>query len=189
VKVLLSLILLSVLTLGCTKKEVTPIPDRTKAMEEHLNEFCSLQHSPLIFTAIKNVLYKMPYEDFVNVTNRKRPVLFIEMYDAGTARFANSQEFMISKNDPPCCQEGFTIVKLGMGLNAAKSTAPIEGIVAHELAHRILDHIRKGNVSCDSEREANALIKKWGFKKEFQEASEQFGQRKGDPAGCTEKKG
>ena len=59
-------------------------------------------------------------------------------------------------------------------------------MVAHEMAHRVLEHIRKGNVNCDAERQSNALIKKWGFKKEFKEASGLFGQKKGDPAACQE---
>lgn len=160
--------------------------DRPEVVEEYLGEFCSLQDFPVIFTAIKNVLLRMPYKDFLNATDRQRPVIFTEFYDSGTARFASSQEFTISKDDPPCCREGFTIIKLGLGLSSAKTSKPIEGLVAHELAHRSLDHIRTGHVNCDAEREANALIKKWGFKQEFQDASQQFGQRKGDPAGCQE---
>jgi len=160
--------------------------DRPEVIEEYLGEFCSLQGFPTIFTAIKNVLQGMPYQDFLNATNRQRPVIFTEFYDSGTARFASSQEFFISEDDPPCCQKGFTIIKLGLGLGLAQTPEPIEGLIAHELAHRVLDHIRKEHMNCDAEREANALIKKWGFKKEFQEASKLFGQRKGDPAACQE---
>jgi hypothetical protein len=162
--------------------------DRSEVTKEYLSEFCSLQGFPIIYTAIKNVLEKMPYKDFLTVTDRNRPVIFTEFYDSGTARFASSQEFIVSKDDPPCCKEGFTLIKLGLSLGLAKTPEPVEGVVAHELAHRVLDHIRKGNINCDAERRSNRLIKEWGFTSEFKEASQLFGQRKGDPAGCQEKK-
>lgn len=160
--------------------------DRPEVIEEYLAEFSSFQGASLIGTAIKNVLQRMPNEDFLNVTDRQRPVIFTEFYDSGTARFASSSEFIISPDAPPCCREGFTIVKLGLSLGLSKTPGPIEAVVAHELAHRVLDHIRKRHVNCDAERQSNALIKKWGFKEEFQEASRIFGQKKGDPAGCQE---
>ena len=160
--------------------------DRHQAIKAYLGEFCSFEPSSTIYQAIDNVLQRMPYQDFLNVTNRRRPVLFTEFYDSGTARFASSSEFMVLPGESPCCQEGFTIVKLGLSLGLSKTKEPIEAVVAHELAHRVLDHIRKGNVNCDAERQSNALIKKWGFRKEFQEASRIFGQKKGDPAACQE---
>ncbi len=161
--------------------------DRSMQVKQHLIEFCSIPESSIIYKAIEQVLLKMPYQDFLYVTNRHRPILFIDYYDSGTARFAGSQEFFVNPNTPPCCQEGFTIIKLGQGLGIAKTPEAIEGIVAHEIAHRVLEHIKNGNVNCDAEREANRLIKKWGFEKEFQEAKKIFGTRKGDPVGCQEK--
>ena len=163
------------------------VNDRPEVIKEYLGKFCFYQDPDIIYKAISDVLLRMPYKDFLNVTDRQRPVLFTEFYDTGTARFASSSEFIMTEDDPPCCKEGFTIVKLGMGLGLAKTPGPIEGVVAHEIAHRVLDSIRKGNVNCDAERAANALIKKWGFKKEFKEASKLFGQKKGDPAACQEK--
>lgn len=160
--------------------------DRSEVVKEYLGEFCFYQDPDIIYRAIKDVLQRMPYNDFLNVTNRQRPILFTEFYDSGTARFASSSEFIVTDDDPSCCKEGFTLVKLGMGLGLAKTPGPIEGVVAHEIAHRVLDSIRKGNVNCDAERASNALIKKWGFKKEFKEASKLFGQKKGDPAACQE---
>lgn len=160
--------------------------DRPEVVKEYLGEFCFYQDPSVIYQAVREVLLRMPYKDFLNVTDRQRPVLFTEFYLEGTARFASSSEFIVTPDDPPCCKEGFTIVKLGMSLGLAKTPGPIEGVVAHELAHRVLDSIRKGNVNCDAERAANALIIKWGFKKEFKEASQLFGQKKGDPAGCQE---
>jgi hypothetical protein len=162
------------------------INDRPEVVKEYLGEFSFYRDPDVIYKAIEAVLLRMPYEDFLNVTNRQRPVLFTEFYDSGTARFASSSEFIVTKDDPPCCAQGFTMVKLGMGLGLSKTPGPIEGVVAHELAHRVLDSIRKGNVNCDAERASNALIKRWGFKKEFKAASKLFGQKKGDPAGCQE---
>lgn len=162
--------------------------DRAQVIKEYLYEFCSYPEESLIYQAVRNVLQKMPYADFLYVTNRKRPIIFTEFYDSGTARFASSSEFIVTLQTPPCCQEGFTLIKLGMGLGLAKTTAPIEGVVAHEIAHRVLESIKKGNVDCNEEKAANALIRQWGFKKEFKEASQLFGQKKGDPAACREKK-
>ena len=160
--------------------------DRPEVIKEYLNEFCFYQDPDVIYRAIWDVLLRMPYKDFLNVTNRQRPIIFTEFYDSGTARFASSSEFILTKDDPPCCKEGFTIIKLGMGLGLSRIPGPIEGVIAHEIAHRVLDSIRKGNVNCDAERAANALIRKWGFKKEFKAASKLFGQKKGDPAACQE---
>jgi hypothetical protein len=162
--------------------------DRSPVIKAYLGEFCSFEESSTIYQAIENVLQRIPYKDFLNVTNRRRPVIFTEFYDSGTARFASSSEFMVLPGEAPCCQEGFTMVKLGLSLGLSKTKEPIEAVVAHELAHRVLDHIRKGNVNCDAERQSNALIKKWGFKQEFKEASRIFGQKKGDPAACQESK-
>jgi len=183
--ILLVFFLLSPLTWGYQKDDAG-IPDRLKVIKEYLAEFCFYQEPSLIYQAIQDVLLRMPYKDFLNVTNRQRPILFTEFYDSGTARFASSSEFVVMPGETPCCKEGFTIIKLGMSLGLAKTPGPIEGVVAHEIAHRVLDSIRKGNVNCDAERAANALIKKWGFKKEFKEASRLFGQKKGDPAACQE---
>lgn len=160
--------------------------DRAEVVKEYLAEFCFYQAPSVIYEAVKEVLQRMPYKDFLSATDRHRPMLFTEFYGEGTARFASSSEFIVTPNDPPCCSEGFTIIKLGMSLGLSKTPGPIEGVVAHEIAHRVLDTIRKGNVNCDAERAANRLIKKWGFSKEFKEASQLFGQKKGDPAGCQE---
>ncbi|MDE2223541.1 MAG: hypothetical protein KGK03_10785 [Candidatus Omnitrophica bacterium] len=160
--------------------------DRPEVVKEYLGEFCFYQPPSLTYYALQDVLERMPYKDFLSATRRERPMLFTEFYNEGTARFASSSEFIVNSEYPPCCQEGFTIVKLGMSLGLAKTKGPIEGVVAHEIAHRVLDTIRKGNANCDGERRANRLIIKWGFGKEFKEASRLFGQKKGDPAGCQE---
>lgn len=160
--------------------------DRPEVVKEYLSEFSFYQAPSLTYQAIKDVLQRMPYKDFLYVTNRQRPIIFTEFYDSGTARFASSSEYIVNEGEPLCCSGGFTIIKLGMSLGLAKTPGPIEGVVAHEIAHRVLEHIKDGDVSCDAERASNALIKKWGFKKELKEAGELFGQKKGDPVGCQE---
>jgi hypothetical protein len=166
------------------------INDRQEAINEYVPEFVSgqfAQDDAKIGRAIEDVLKRMPFEDFLKVTDRRRPVIFTETWDSGTARFANSTEFVVGEDDIACCQEGFTLLKLSLSLNQAKTPDAIKGIVAHELAHRVLDHIKNGHVSCNAEREANALIQKWGFKKELKEAGQLFGHKEGDPAPCQEK--
>ena len=164
--------------------------DRAEAAAEYMSEFSSptfAQGEGKIHEAIKNVLERMPLEAFIQVTDRRRPIIYTETWDSGTARFANSSEFLVAQDDVMCCQDGFTLIKLSMGLNAAETPDAITGIVAHETAHRVFDHIKNGQVDCNAERQANALIKKWGFGKEFKKASELFGHREGDPAPCQEK--
>ncbi|MBF0123185.1 MAG: hypothetical protein HQL21_07275 [Candidatus Omnitrophica bacterium] len=70
-----------------------------------------------------------------------------------------------------------TLIKLRDALVDGSSDA-IMGIVAHEIAHRVLDHLRRNDVSCQAERETNRLIKSWGFAKEFEAASKEFGKAK-----------
>jgi hypothetical protein len=157
--------------------------DRSKRIEKHLHEFSAFPPDSKIHTAISNVLAKMPYRDFLNVTDRHRPVIF---YDPAGSPVASSLEFVVTKEDGPCCQQGFTIIKIGAKLQEAKDLHTIEGVIAHELAHRVLDHIKRGKVNCASEREANQLIMRWGFGKEFKSASKEMGHREGDPKPCQE---
>ena len=165
------------------------LDDRNEVITEYLGEFCSqgiVRGMPKIFTALEDVLRRIPLPDFLNVTDRRRPVLITEYYDAGTARFANTSEIIASEEDAPAAERGLTIIKLSSALNEADSPAPIKGVLAHELAHRVLDHARQGGGSCKKEREANRLIKKWGFTEEYKEASHFFGHKDGDPASCSE---
>lgn len=162
---------------------------RSAAVDAYLAEFCSPAfQGTRIGEAIHDVLMKVPSRALVLVLDRRRPVLFTEVYDAGTARFASSSEVIMTPQDRPAFQQGMTILKLNMSLNDARSVDAVKGIVAHELAHRVLDHVRKGHVSCDAEREANRLIKTWGFEKALEAASQEFGHGKtGGPASCQEK--
>ena len=163
--------------------------DRVEVVREYLGEFCSqgiIQGMPGIHTAIQDVLERLPLKDFLNVTDRRRPVLFTEYYDSGTARFANTSEIIALADDAPAWEAGLTIIKLSSALNEADTPEPVKGVVAHELAHRVLDHSRKGPVTCKEEREANTLVGQWGFKEEFQQASKMFGRKEGEPSSCKE---
>jgi len=166
------------------------INDRAEVVEEYLGEFCSrafIEGVPKIGDAIRDVLLRIPDDAFLKITDRERPVLFTEVYDSGTAQFANTAEIIAEEGDAPAFTKGLTIIKLSTALDSAKTATPIKGIVAHELAHRYLEHAIKGNLSCESEREANRLIKSWGFEKEYEQASEQFGHKKtGGSVSCRE---
>ena len=151
---------------------------RAERVDAYLSEFCSptLRQSR-IGEAIRNVMMRLPVDALAVVLDRRRPVIFTEVYDSGTARFASSSEIIATDRDVPAFQHGMTILKISTALETAPPEA-ITGIVAHELAHRVLDHVRKGHVSCQAEREANRQIKAWGFTKEYEAASQQFGQAK-----------
>lgn len=152
--------------------------DRKEATREYLAEFCSgtiREGFPKIYGAISHVLTHMPTDSFIKATDRQQPVLFTEFFDSGTAQFASSSEIISLPDDVPAFQNGFTLIKLSTGLEQTANPQAIEGIVAHELAHRVLEHIRKGNINCEAEREANRLIKEWGFTESYQEASKAFG--------------
>jgi hypothetical protein len=163
--------------------------NRSEKIRLYLTEFSSgafAMGEGKIHQAITRVLEKMPYKDFLKVTDPRRPMIFTEVWDTGTARFASSTEMIVENHETPCCQNGFTIVKLSMALNDGPIEA-IEGVVAHEIAHRVLDNIKRGPVDCNAERASNRLIKRWGLKKEFEEAKNIFGTKKGDSVSCQEK--
>ncbi len=156
------------------------INNRAEVIDEYLGEFSSMAFKtafPLIDKAIHDVLARIPFEDFLTVTDRRRPVLFTEVFDSGTAKFANSSEIISLPDDAPAFQDGLTIIKLSTGLEHASNQQAIEGVIAHELAHRVLEHAKHAKRSCAAEREANALIKKWGFSDEYNQASQTFGQK------------
>ncbi|MBF0593577.1 MAG: hypothetical protein HQL22_01270 [Candidatus Omnitrophica bacterium] len=169
------------------------VNDRPEVIEEYMGEFCSPSFSsqggmPRMYAAISDVLLRIPLEAFLKVTDRRHPVLFTEVYDAGTARFANTAEIISSEDDAPAFQGGMAIIKLSTAFNEAATPAPIEGVIAHELAHRVLEHVRIVHKTCDLERQANALVKQWGFVDEYKQASLMFGHREGDAASCKEDK-
>jgi hypothetical protein len=129
----------------------------------------------------------LPKDVYLKVTDRQRPVLFTEVHPEGTARFANTADIIVPPGDVPAFRYGLTIIKLSTELEEAGSIDPIAGIIAHELGHKYLDHAIKGGVTCQTERETNALVKTWGFEKEFKAASAMFGREKtGGPPSCQD---
>ncbi len=156
------------------------INNRAEVVNEYLSEFSSMAFKtafPVIDEAIRDVLERMPFEDFLKITNRRRPVLFTEVFDSGTAQFANSSEIISLPDDAPAFQDGLTIIKLSTGLASKENNAAIKGVIAHEIAHRVLEHVKNGKRTCAAEREANTLIKQWGFANEYEKASQAFGQK------------
>jgi hypothetical protein len=186
------LIVCLILSSGCVaghRLDLTQSGDRVIAVDRYLDEFCSAAFKGTrIGTAIRDVMMQLPASDLAIVMDRRRPVLFTEIYDSGTARIASSAEIIVTDKDVPAFQRGMTIIKINTLLENGSPEA-VMGIVAHELAHRVLDHVRKGHVSCQAEREANRLVKAWGMTKQYEAASQQFGKEKegGGSASCQEK--
>jgi hypothetical protein len=180
------------LLVGCsTAQRLNPeIPEeRGQMVDRYMAEFSSgTFNNSKIGLAIREVMMRMPGKDLITVMNRRRPVVFVEVFDVGTAKFVSSSEMILTDQDEPAFQEGMTIVKISTALENGSQEA-IMGIVAHELAHRVFDHVRRGKVSCQSEREANQLVKSWGFVKEYEAASQEFGHKKegSGVASCQEK--
>ena len=150
---------------------------RQQKAEAYLAEFASPAFKDSytnIYSAIKNVLILLPEYAFEKVTDRSFPVLFTEVPHFGTGRWANSSGIYVMPDDPPTFTKGMWIVKLNTELNEGKDVEAIEGVVFHELAHRVLGH-EGGHFSIEVEKEANHLVKKWGFQKQYLKAKASFG--------------
>lgn len=164
-------------------KLVEFMPDnREEVVKEYLGEYCSRtisEFNPTLYAGIKGALLKLPIKEFLMATDRKRPVLFTEYYPSGIARFATSSEIYSFPDDAPSFGDGLTIIKLNTELNDAGDVSAVEGIILHELAHKILEHSKKP-FSCQLERDANNQVKKWGYEKEFLAAKEKFGSKERD---------
>jgi len=171
--------------------DISPNQSRPELVQHYLNEFCSISfpmHYPKTYKAIQHVLNKIPDDVFLAVTERRRPILFTEYHTTGIGRFANSSEIFVLPDDVPAFQDGMTIIKLSAELESADSSQAIEGVIAHELAHRFLEHILKKTERCQREKEANHLIQDWGFAEEFELARKKFGRKDGVKSGCEETK-
>jgi hypothetical protein len=158
--------------------------DRAEMVDRHMAEFSSeIPKEATLGQAIREVLMRLPPETLLKLLDRRKPVIFTEMYDSGTAQFASTTEYNLEPQDIPAMQNGVTILKLSSTLNNGSKEAAM-GIVAHELAHRALEHVRRGRVTAEAEAEANALVKTWGFEKEYFAASHEFGREQVErPAG------
>ena len=163
--------------------------DREELIDQYLSEFVSgglrFQYKNTS-QALKNALNGLPWDVLLTVTDRQRPIIFLDYYTSGIARFASASEYTMRDIDPPAFQNGFYIIKLGEDLDAAPNTKAIEGVILHEIAHRILGHLQRGKFSCEFEREANRLVKSWGFEEEFQEAQKTFGSKEKGDSPCQD---
>ncbi len=152
------------------------LDDREEIIKEYLGEFCSktiVVNFPKMYSAIKYVLGKIPLKDFLYLTERNYPVLFTEYYYQDMPRFANSSEIIILEDDPPTFTEGLYFVKLSAELEVSGSVNDIVGVVAHELAHRMLGHSSSKYTEL-MEEEANNLVRNWGFEEELVGAKEHY---------------
>ena len=150
--------------------------DRRELIREYLYEFAPqifADECPLIYQAITEVFLRLPEDVFLQLTDRSYPVVFVEYHHSGLGRLANSTDVWNLPMDPPTFTKGFYLVKLNLELNSVSDPSEIEAIIAHELAHRVLGHGSR-EYSLELEREANRLIKKWGFEEEFLKAKERF---------------
>jgi len=77
--------------------------NRAEITHEYVSEFVSgtiIGVHPKIFKAIKNVLNKLPKDAFTTLTDRNRPVIFLDYYTKGIARYAGSLEYLVRDEDP-----------------------------------------------------------------------------------------
>ena len=140
---------------GCSErpKQDLGVPQqRAKVVDAYLAEFSDPSFmASQIGPAIRDVMMRLPQEALKTVMDRRRPVLFVDVYSSGTGRFASSSEVIVTEKDVPAFQRGMTLIKINDAIAEGPSEA-VRGIVAHEIAHRVLDHVRRGHVSCQSER-------------------------------------
>jgi len=166
--------------------------DREEMAKQYLSEFAGgnlLFSYPKVREALLNALQKLPLDIYLTVTDRRRPILFIDYYTGGIARYAGSLEFTMRETDPPTTFEnGFYIIRLGDGLNDATSSEAIEGIVLHEIMHRLLEHLKNEGQAhpCELEKEANQKLKELGFERAYAKASEEFGAKEKGDSPCTD---
>lgn len=150
---------------------------RQKLAKEYLDEFCSraiVNSCPKMYAAIRDVLARMPVKSFFVITQRDYPILFTEYHYEGQGRLAVSSSIRRMEEDPPTFQNGFWMVKLSTELEDAYSQEIITGIIAHEVAHRVLGHRpSQSKLSAERlERMANRLVRRWGFENEIQAAQD-----------------
>ncbi len=150
---------------------------RKEQVDQYLHDFVSqaFQFSyPSIYNAIELSLMGIPQEALDKVSNADFPALFVEMPHFGGGRWANANGIFVEPHDPPTFTKGVWIIKLSTELEDSKDVDAIQGIVLHELAHFILDH-HGGVFDKQYEKDANHLVKKWGFERQFLKAKEKFG--------------
>jgi hypothetical protein len=158
-------------------------------IQEYVAEFVSpmiKQNYPRIYEGLENALSKIPYKVVREITRRARPIIFVPSIQSGIARFANATEFAQEGGKVPAFSEGFYLIILADELNNVEDLGAVEGIIAHEIAHRYLEHLKSPDKGCDLEKEANALVKEWGMEREFNTAKETFGHKHEGDSPCAD---
>jgi len=160
--------------------------DWEEYVRQYLFEFSEWVPGTKIYQAIYQALLKLPKKEFLEITKRDRPVIFLDYYTKGIARFASSGEFVRIPEEPLAFENGFYMVKLGAELEEAEDPEAIQGVILHELAHRIFEHLKSDIHVCERELEANQWLKKQGFEREFEKASGLFGAKQKGDSPCQE---
>lgn len=188
---LTSILLLSLSSCATTTQNWSqPLtPQRQEHVTAYMNEFASGSFRSFytnIGQALENALNKLPEDVFADVTDRRSPIIFINSVTSGIARYANGMEFFFRPQDQAALQDGFYLIVLGDQMNNFDNVEAIEGVIAHEIAHDWLKHLRAPKHNCEMEREANRLIMDWGYEDEYRQASETFGAKKKGDSPCAD---
>jgi len=157
-------------------------------IEIYLSEFASAnlrRPGSAIYLGLQSALKKLPEDIFIAVTDRKKPTLFIHYFTAGIARYAGSEEFTVLEDDAPTFTNGFYMIKISDALVESHNQQAIEGVILHEIAHRVLEHTKVQKPSCELEKEANHLVQDWGHEELFSKAKELFGAKKKGDSPCS----
>lgn len=158
-------------------------------IQAYVAEFVSpliKQNYPNIYEGLENALGKVPYDVLKEVTRRERPIVLVPSIQSGIARFANATEFEQEKGKEPAFSEGFYLIILADELNNVEDSEAVEGVVAHEIAHRYLEHLKSPKKGCELEKEANALLKEWRMEREFNTAKKVFGHKQEGDSPCAD---
>ncbi|MFT5207688.1 MAG: hypothetical protein ACI9CF_001445 [Candidatus Omnitrophota bacterium] len=150
--------------------------DRHEIVRQYLSEFCATslkQQFSFVYDALFQIMEALPDDVFWEITKRDFPIIFTEIFSSGNASLANSSATRSMPMDPPTFMNGFWLVKLGSNLEASQNILAIKGVIAHEIAHRYLNHSHGNGES--GERAANRLIQTWGLKAEYVAAKAEFG--------------
>ena len=166
-------------------------PTRQELIQQYLKEFVSSDirvDSPKIYHALQNVFAKLPDDVADKITMREFPVVFVSSISSGIAHYAHARTFLRGDDEPQSFQNGFYLIILNDELNNASSIEAVEGIILHEIAHPYLEHFLNPAPGCELEREANRLVKSWGFEGEYLKAKELFGHKTEGDSPCHDEK-
>ncbi len=150
--------------------------DRHEVVKQYLSEFCATslkQQFSLVYDALFQIMEVLPDEVFWEITKRDFPIMFTEIFSSGNASLANSSATRRMALDPPTFFNGFWLVKLGSNLEDSQNSLAIKGVIAHEIAHRYLNHSHGSGEA--GERAANRQVQAWGLQEEYEAAKAEWG--------------